>query len=186
MLLMKTKIDETVQLPSGVSASLTNGIMTVKGPKGEVSRAMKDPLINIAAANNTITFACKKGSKRQKRVINTFTAHANNMIQGVQQPYQYRLKICSGHFPMNVSISGEQLIVKNFLGEKSPRTLKLKKGVSVKVDGDQVVVESSDIELAGGTASDIELLTAKRNRDLRVFQDGIYLIEKAGKKVMEI
>jgi ribosomal protein L6P/L9E len=34
-------------------------------------------------------------------------------------------------------------------------------------------------------ASDIELLTAKANRDLRVFQDGIYMIEKAGKKIFE-
>ena len=107
------------------------------------------------------------------------------MIKGVQQPYTYRLKICSGHFPMNVSISGDQFIVKNFLGEKSPRTLKLKKGATVKVEGDQILVESCSKELAGQQASDIELLTAKRNRDLRVFQDGIYMIEKAGEKVGE-
>jgi large subunit ribosomal protein L6 len=82
---------------------------------------------------------------------------------------------------MNVSVSGDQLIIKNFLGEKSPRTVKLKKGVTVKVDGDKILVESADKDLAGSMASDIELLTSKRNRDLRVFQDGIYMIEKAGK-----
>ena len=183
---MKLPIDATEELPSGVTATLTSGVMTVKGPKGEVNRIMKDPLVTFKVADNKVTFSCKQGSKRQKRVINSFAAHLRNMIAGVQQPYQYRLKICSGHFPMNVSISGERFIVKNFLGEKSPRTIKLKKGVSVKVDGDQILVESPDKELAGQMASDIELLTSKSNRDLRVFQDGIYMIEKAGQKVSEL
>jgi large subunit ribosomal protein L6 len=182
---MKANIEETVTLPSGITATLTNSILTVKGPKGEVSKNLADPLITLKIKENSITLTRKKASKRHKRIINSFIAHINNMIKGSQQPYQYRLKVCSGHFPMNVAVQGEQFVVKNFLGEKSPRTLKLKKGVTVKVEGDQILIESADKDLAGQQASDIELLTAKRNRDLRVFQDGIYLIEKAGEKVAE-
>ena len=178
---MKLKLDTIIELPGEVTASFANGLLLLKGPKGEVTRKLVDPLLSIKVESKKITLGCKKGTKRQKRMINTFEAHLQNMITGVQVPYQYRLKICSGHFPMNVSVSGDALIVKNFLGEKSSRTIKLKKGVLVKVDGDKILVESADKELAGGMASDIELLTAKRNRDLRVFQDGIYLIEKAGK-----
>jgi large subunit ribosomal protein L6 len=159
--------------------------MTVKGPKGEVIKMLKDPQLNIKTEGDKVTFASAKGTKRQKRVMNSFIAHLNNMIKGVQEPYKYVMKICSGHFPINVSISGEQLLVKNFLGEKSPRTLKLKKGVIVKIDGDIITVESPNKELAGSMASDIELITAKSNRDLRVFQDGIYMIEKAGVKIFE-
>ena len=178
---MKAKLDVLVELPAGVSASFASNVLSVKGPKGEVVKKLGDPLIKMTIEDNKITLRVSEGSKRQKRMINTFEAHINNMIVGVQAPYQYRLKICSGHFPINVSVSGEQLLVKNFLGEKSPRTLKLKKGVTVKVDGDKILVESPDKDLAGQMASDIELLTSKRNRDLRVFQDGIYMIEKAGK-----
>ncbi len=179
------KLEEKTELPNGVTATVANGIVTVKGPKGEVAKSMKDPMIKIKADGNIVSISAATDTKRQKRIINTFTAHLKNMMLGVQAPYQYRLKICSGHFPMNVSIQGEQFIVKNFLGEKSPRTLKLKKGVSVKVEGDQISVESCDKDLAGQQASDIELLTSKSNRDLRVFQDGIYMTEKAGKKVTE-
>ena len=180
-----TRYENKTELPSGITATIADGVVIVKGPKGEVSRNMKDPQIKIKQEGNSISFSAPKDTKRQRRVINSLTAHLNNMIKGVQQPYTYRLKICSGHFPMNVSISGDQFIVKNFLGEKSPRTLKLKKGATVKVEGDQILVESCSKELAGQQASDIELLTAKRNRDLRVFQDGIYMIEKAGEKVGE-
>ena len=81
---------------------------------------------------------------------------------------------------MNVSVSGEKFIVKNFLGEKIPREMKIKKGVNIKIAGDQILIESSDVEIAGNTASNIEQLVKISKRDLRVFQDGIYLIEKAG------
>ncbi|MEM3154686.1 MAG: 50S ribosomal protein L6 [Candidatus Woesearchaeota archaeon] len=179
------KFEKKTELPNGITATISEGIMTVKGPKGEVAKKMKDPMIKIKIEGNTIIISAANDSKRQKRVINTFAAHIKNMIAGVQKPYQYRLKICSGHFPMNVTIQGDTMIVKNFLGEKSPRTLKLKKGATVKVEGDQISVESCDKDLAGQQASDIELLTAKRNRDLRVFQDGIYITEKAGNKLFE-
>jgi large subunit ribosomal protein L6 len=179
------KLEDKTELPSGVTATTANGVVTVKGPKGEVAKNMKDPMVKIKVDGNSVSISAATDTKRQKRVINTFSAHLKNMIQGVQQPYQYRLKVCSGHFPMNVSIQGEIFTVKNFLGEKSPRAMKLKKGVTVKVEGDQIVVESCDKDLAGQQASDIELLTAKSNRDLRVFQDGIYMTEKAGKKIFE-
>ncbi len=180
-----SKLEDKTELPSGITATLTDGLVTVKGPKGEVAKSMRDPLIKIKIDGNGFLISATKDTKRQKRIINTFSAHLKNMILGVQQSYQYRLKICSGHFPINVSIQGEKFIVKNFLGEKSPRTLTLKKGATVKIEGEQIVVESCDKDLAGQQASDIELLTAKRNRDLRVFQDGIYMTEKAGKKLFE-
>ncbi|HLF54545.1 MAG TPA: 50S ribosomal protein L6 [Candidatus Nanoarchaeia archaeon] len=182
---MKLKIDESVEMPSGVTVSYADGLLTVKGPKGECVRVIREPSIKISVEDNKLKLACKSASKREKRIINTCIAHAKNMIKGSQELYQYHLKICSGHFPMNVSISGDQFIIKNFLGEKNPRTMTLKKGAVVKIDEDKILVEGADKELAGQIASDIELLTAKRNRDLRVFQDGIYLTEKAGKKVFE-
>src|SRR5574341_2566071 len=112
------KLEEKTELPNGVTATIANGIVTVKGPKGEVSKSMKDPMIKIKTDDKTVSISAATDTKRQKRVINTFTAHLKNMILGVQTPYQYRLKICSGHFPMNVSIQGESVIVKHFLGEK--------------------------------------------------------------------
>ncbi|MBW2970219.1 50S ribosomal protein L6 [Candidatus Woesearchaeota archaeon] len=178
-------MQEEIQTPNEVTATAKDNTITIKGPKGEVQRTLKEPSIKLKTENNTIKITCKKGTKRQKRVINSFAAHIENMIKGVQEPYKYVLKICSGHFPMNVSVNGDKLIIKNFLGEKSPRTLTLKKGADVKIDGEIITVESPNKELAGQVASDIELLTAKTNRDLRVFQDGIYLVEKAGNKVIE-
>ena len=84
---------------------------------------------------------------------------------------------------MNVSVSGDELIIKNFLGEKIPRKIKLKQGVEVKVDGNTITVSGPDKELVGQVSADIEQKSRRPGFDKRIFQDGIYLIEKAGKKI---
>ena len=112
-------------------------------------------------------------------MINTFKAHLIHMIVGSMEGHVYKLKICSGHFPMTVAMKGDTLEVKNFLGEAHPRTLKIKQGADVKVNGEEIVVESPDKEIAGQTAADIEQLTRITNRDRRIFQDGIYIVEKS-------
>lgn len=180
---MKLDITETITPPEGITVTLDGRLLTVKGPKGEVTKQLYTPMITLSVDNNIVTLSCKKGTKRHKRSINTYRAHIQNMITGVQTPYIYKLKICSGHFPMNVAVSGNKISVKNFLGEKNPRELTIKQGATVKVNGDEITVESCDKELAGNVASDIELLTTKSGRDLRIFQDGIYITEKAGTSI---
>ena len=84
---------------------------------------------------------------------------------------------------MTVTISDNKLHVKNFLGEKVPRVLNLKEGTTVKVDGALIHVTSSSKELAGQVSGDIEQLTRRPGFDTRVFQDGIYIINKDGKEL---
>ena len=55
--------------------------------------------------------------------------------------------------------------------------------VNVKIEGDVIVIESTDKEAAGKTATNIEQLTRITDKDRRIFQDGIYVIEKSGKVV---
>ena len=91
--------------------------------------------------------------------------------------------ICSGHFPMNVNVANNKLTVKNLLGEKVPRVLQLKEGADVKVEGDIIYVTSINKEIAGQVSADIEQLTRRPGYDGRVFQDGIYLINRDGKEL---
>ena len=179
---MKQDLEEKIEIPDGIQVT-DGGEIVVKGPKGELKRKFTFPGVSIKVQGKDIIISAKATTKREKKIIYTYKAHINNMLKGVQEAWIYRMKICASHFPMNVSVSGQDFIVKNFLGEKVPRMLKIKQGVTVKVDGKDVVIESIDKELAGNTASEIELLTVIRGRDLRVFQDGIYITEKAGKPI---
>ena len=176
---VKEKRDITKKIPlDGVSASVDNGMVIIKGEKGENKRNFFNPKIMIQVKGEEIIISTKTISKNQKRIINTFTAHIKNMIKGVNEEFVYELKIVSKHFPMTVSIKNNVLEVKNFLGEKVPRTLNFKEGVTVKAQGDKITIQSPNKELAGTTASDIEQICRITNKDRRIFQDGIYITKK--------
>lgn len=175
------KMQEEIEIPAGVEAQVDKNLVTIKGKKGELKKMFPHHKVNLERKEKMIIISSDNATKREKMVMGSFSAHINNMMKGVVDGHTYRLKICSGHFPMNVSVSGQDFIVKNFLGEKVPRVLKLKGGVSVRIEGSDVVVESPDKELAGQAAADIEKLTTIKGRDLRIFQDGIYITNKDGK-----
>lgn len=182
----KKKILDQEILIEGFEAKLDLPYLVVKGKKGELRKKMFDPSLKIEIKDQKILLApIKKGTKRESKMIKTFLAHIKNMIKGVNEGHEYKLKICSGHFPMNVSISNNEFVVKNFIGEKVPRKLKIKEGVNVKIDGTLVTVTGIDKGLVSQVAGSIEQLTRRVGFDLRIFQDGIYIIDKDGKPIKQ-
>lgn len=179
--LRKEKIIRKIELPEGVTASLEGQVLLIKGPKGDVKKSLKQHSVSIRIENRNVILETEKGSKTDKKITGALTAHVKNMINGSLQSHSYTLKVCAGHFPVTISVSANKLTVKNFLGEKVPRVLQLKEGANVKVEGDIIHVTSADKEIAGQVSADIEQLTRRPGYDTRIFQDGIYIINKDGK-----
>lgn len=180
---MKEDIKKEIKLVEGVTAEVDGALLKIKGPKGEVERDFRHPRVKVGIKEGKIFLEAMKSTKREKTVIGSFESHIKNIVWGVQEPHVYELKICSGHFPMNVTVSGQELIIKNFLGEAVPRKVKLISGGDIKVDGDKIIITSPNKEVAGQNAAKIEQLCRITNRDRRIFQDGCYIINKAGKEL---
>ena len=172
-----------IKLPDNVNAQLDGSILSLKGPKGEVKRDFSEKSITIGYKDGIVSLKTAKSNKINKKIVKSYAAHVKNMTKGCLEGHKYMLKICSGHFPINVSVNNNMLIVKNFLGEKVPRTIKLKPGADVRVEGDLIVVESPSKEIAGQVSADIELLARRTHYDLRIFQDGLWIINKDGKEI---
>ena len=180
---MKGEIQKEIAFPSGVTVQLEGSMLTVKGPKGTVQRNFLYPKVMLRAESGKVFLAVAKGTKREKKVVGSFASHIRNMVQGVQQVHEYKLKVCSGHFPMNVTISGREFMIKNFLGETVPRKVTMPAEADVKIAGTDITVSSPDKEAAGLAAAKIENLCRITNRDIRIFQDGCYITHKVGKAV---
>jgi large subunit ribosomal protein L6 len=178
---MKQDMMEELEIPEGITVSVADGMFLIKGSKGELKRDMSNPRIKSSVKGNVIVFESKKATQREKRLIKTCIAHLKYMMIGVAKAHSYKLKICASHFPMTASVKGNVLEIKNFIGETVPRLVKVPQGASVKVDGQFIVVESISKELAGQTALLVEQSTRRPGFDKRIFQDGIYIIEKDGK-----
>ncbi|SRR3989344_181442 len=172
-----------IEIPERVEAEIDKNKLILKGKEGENSKEFNLGKINLEKKDKKIILSCEKTTKREKRMINTYTAHIKNMINGVQKKFEYKLKICSSHFPMTVKIDGNIAIVKNFLGEKVDRKVELPKNVDIKIEKEIITILSTNKELAGQAAANLEKVTKIRGRDRRVFQDGIYITNKSGREI---
>ena len=180
---MKKEIFQEIEIPEGVEGKIVGNILTIKGKEGEIKRKFNINKITFEKKDNKIIIGNKKATKNEKKMINTISSHIRNMIKGVQEKFEYVLKICSSHFPMNVEVVGNEAVIKNFLGEKIPRKSKIIENVDVAIKGDIITINSHDKELAGQTAANFETATRIRSRDRRVFQDGIFIINKDGRDI---
>ncbi len=180
---MKKELSQKIEIPEEVEITIKDNEITIKGPEGETKREFNLGKVNISKKEDEIILECKKATKREKKIMNTTKAHLLNMIKGCSEKFEYKLKICSSHFPMTVKIDEGKAIIKNFLGEKIDRKVKIPKNVEVKIDKDFITINSLDKEDAGQTAANFESATKIRKRDNRIFQDGIYIINKAGRDI---
>jgi large subunit ribosomal protein L6 len=100
------------------------------------------------------------------------------MIHGVTDGWEYTMEVYYAHFPMQVSVEGDEVVIENFLGERAQRRTPIRGDTDVQIDGETVTLSGSDKEAVGQTAADIEQLTKVTDKDTRVFQDGVYIVEK--------
>ena len=175
------RVEHTVEIPEGVTATIDGDTVTITGPEGKsLSRDFVSARHDIFQEGGALIVRIDVPRRRERALAGTWNAHLNNMVKGVTDGFTYTLKALYSHFPMTLAVKGNQLIVNNYFGERVPRTAAILSGVDVKVQNKtEVVVSGIDKEAVGQTAANIERSTTVKKRDRRVFQDGIYLIEKA-------
>ncbi|MEN6443156.1 MAG: 50S ribosomal protein L6 [Methanoregula sp.] len=167
-----------VTIPDGVKVHLDGTQLRVTGPKGQISRNVRFPQVVITCDGKEVTISTESKRKENVAIVGTFQVHAKNMCRGVSEGFEYRMKVVYSHFPIQLKTQGNRLEINNFLGEKKARYARIEEGVKIKVANDEVVLDGIDRELVGTTASNIEHATHIRDRDPRVFQDGIYIVQR--------
>lgn len=178
---MKDKISSKLQIPEGISCELKGKVITCKKGSVSFSRELELPKISVSLSGNEIIFSCEATSKRELKLINSNIAHMKNVFVGLEKEFTYVLEAVNVHFPMTLKVDKGLLLINNFLGEKKPRIAKIHPNVKAEVKGQKITLTSHDKDAAGQTVSNIERATKVKNRDRRVFQDGIYLVERPGR-----
>ena len=173
------RIEHTIELPEGVSATLDGITLKVNGPNGNLEREYHSSTLKLMVESEKIIVQVDLPRRKDKALAGTWNAHINNMVNGVTSGFTYNLKALYSHFPMTLKQEGNELVVNNYFGERVPRRAKILPGVKVEIKNKvELVVSGIDKELVGQTAANIERCATVKNRDRRVFQDGIYLLSK--------
>jgi large subunit ribosomal protein L6 len=165
-------------IPQGVTVNVAGNQIKVSGKLGELTRSFKMDGIKAEQTDDVMKISMESPKTKEKAYLGSITAHVKNMIKGVSTGYKYKLRILYKHFPINVSIEKDKVVIKNFAGEKKARTADILEDVKVKLAGDIIEVEGKDIEKVGQTAANIELASRVKKKDIRVFQDGIFITQK--------
>jgi len=167
-----------ISLPEDVSATVDHLELTVEGPDGSVTRRLWFPDVTVSVEDDAVVIATDVEDAKTTATVGTFESHVRNMIHGVSEGWEYKMEIHYAHFPMQVTVEGDDVVIENFLGEKADRRTPIRGDTDVQVDGEEVTLLGSDKEAVGQTAADIEQLTRVNDKDTRVFQDGVYIVEK--------
>ena len=173
-----------IVIPEGTNVTLSGTTVKVEGPKGTVERELWHPgvhsQIEQSDEGNEVVITTDTQRKKIRAIAGTYVSHIRNMITGVNEGFFYKLTMVHAHFPMQVALTkeGDAVAISNFLGERKPRMAKVVRGVNVEIKGKEIVVSGINKEAVGQTAANIEQTTRIRGYDPRVFQDGIYLVDK--------
>lgn len=181
-------LESEVPIPDNVSVNYVSDrenlekMLIVKGPLGEVKRDLSRIPVQIKVEGRKLLIRVAEEGKEGKALLNTIVKMINNMFVGVTKGYVYKMKAYYVHFPMDVEVVGNEVIIKNFAGERGIRKAKICPGVKVEVvkEGTEldIVIKGVDKEAVGQTAANIYLATKVRRKDPRVFLDGIYVYYK--------
>ena len=170
--------EQRIEIPSECQVSLEDKTVTVNGPKGSLERTFPEPQTRIKTEGNELVVTTHINRKRSRALVGTAIAHVRNMMLGVRLGYEYELKIVFSHFPITVEVHDKTVIIKNFIGERGVRKARLIGDVQVRTTEDEVFISGIDIEHVSQSAANIQQACKIRDKDRRVFLDGIYVIRK--------
>jgi large subunit ribosomal protein L6 len=172
------EVSKTIHVPDDVNLSLDGKKINVKGAKGSLTRDFSFAPIAIDGEGKNVRIWAKWPRKKEAALVGTIYSHIQNMITGVTKGYSYKLKIVFSHFPISVKLQDKSVLIENFTGERRPRKIKIIGSVKVKIEAEDIIVEGANLEEVSQTAANIEQSTRVRNKDPRVFLDGIYVYER--------
>ena len=143
-----------INIPAGVTVTLKDNVVSVKGPKGELSQAV-DPSIILTIENNVITFAIAEanetvGVKQKQAFHGLYRSLVNNMVVGVSQGYKKEMELVG----VGYRVSNQGNLVEFSLGYTHSIFIQLPPEVKVETKSERnknpyISLESADKQLLG-------------------------------------
>lgn len=141
--------NKVINLPAGVELTQANGVVTVKGPKGELSRALS-AAIEIRVDGTEVTLHRPNDSKEMKTIHGTTRALLNNMVVGVSEGYKKELEMRGVGY--RAQLQGKKLVLA--VGKSHPDEVEAPEGITFELPNPTSInVIGIDKEIVGQTAA---------------------------------
>ena len=168
-----------IQIPKDVIVNLSGSMLHVQGPLGKVYKNFKKIPVHIQVDDNKILLKKTGERKKHQAILNTAKSIVQTLCVGVVDGFSIKMKIVYSHFPITVNVEGKKVLIKNFQGERAARISIIKGDTKVVTKGDDVIITGPVLTDVSQTAANIQLKSKVKNKDHRVFLDGIYRYSKS-------
>lgn len=168
----------TIGIPDKVKVSESHRILSVEGPLGKTRKNFKKIPVDLKVEGKNIILKSLGTRKKDYAIFKTAESLINTLLKGVQIGYTFKMKVVYAHFPITVKVKDGYIHVENFQGERAPRVSKIFGTTKVVPKGDDVIITGPVLTDVSQTAASLQQNTKVKNKDSRVFLDGIYLFEK--------
>lgn len=139
-----------IKLPSGVSAEIKDGKVSVTGPKGTLSVQVKAPA-TVALEDGELKISRPDDERRSKAFQGLYRALINNAVTGVSQGFERRLEVVGVGY--KAEVTGQ--VLRLSLGFAGPKDFLIPEGLAVTVEKDNIILKSADRRLLGNSAASI-------------------------------
>lgn len=166
-----------IPLPEGVKAEVKKDEITISGKLGSNKRIFNDALVSVKSESGKVVLEHIKEKKLVEKGMNAENAlykELQNDMKGVAQYYEFKMKSVHAHFPITVEQKGSVININNIIGERVPRVAKIAGATKVEIKGQNVRVYGTSLDDVSQTTANIRKACVMRNKDTRVFQDGLY------------
>jgi len=172
------KMKDEVTIPEGVKVTQKKHMLAFEGPLGKTFKSFRSIPVNIEILENKILLQAMGEKKRDYAILHTARSIIRNICEGLIEGYTIKMKVVFAHFPITVKVDGKDILIENFQGERAPRKTKIVGNTKVSPKGEDVILTGEVWTDITQTAANIELKTKVKNKDHRVFLDGVYVFEK--------
>ena len=172
------KLAVELEIPEGVTVSYDRPMIKVQGPLGKTWKSFKKIPVTIDVTDGKVHFKAQGTRDKNRAIMNTSRSLIRNLCEGVVEGYTIKMKIVFSHFPITVKVEGKTVLIENFQGERAARKTKIWGDTKVVPKGDDVIITGHVLTDVSQTAAEIENGSRVKNKDHRVFLDGVYKFEK--------
>jgi large subunit ribosomal protein L6 len=172
------KFQDEVVIPEGVTVTQKKHMLTFVGPLGKTHKSFRLIPVDVKIVENKLVLKAIGSKKKDYAILHTARSILRNICEGLIVGYTIKMKIVFAHFPVTVKVEGKNIIIENFQGERAPRRTVIVGNTKVVPGGEDIILTGEVWTDITQTAANIELKTKVKNKDHRVFLDGIYAFEK--------
>jgi large subunit ribosomal protein L6 len=170
---------QPVTLPSGVEVNIADNTLTVKGPKGTLSRSVRDD-VTFNLEGNTLTL--EPGTTDLAPALwGTYASHVRNMITGVTEGFTRNLEIEGVGY--RAAVQGNELVLN--VGFSHPVHLAIPEGIQAEVVKNTITLNGADKDALGQFAANVrKVKKPEPYKGKGIRYQGEYIIRKQGKKAV--